>query len=97
MQEVLLPDFATAVLACHGGEAWRTLEPDRVVTSIAEGLQIAAGAAAQVEDEKRRIALDAIEQRGDILRGVVIARAFPELLGALVVVSERRTGDRGER
>ena len=96
MQEVLLPDFATAVLACHGGETWRTLEPDRVMTSIAEGLQIAAGAAAHVQDEKRRRAFDVVEQRRDVLRDVVISRAFPELLGTLVVVSERRAGDRGE-
>jgi len=30
-EEILLPDFAAAVLACHGGERRRAFEADRLV------------------------------------------------------------------
>ena len=36
------------------------------------------------------VAFDVPQQRGDVLAHVVIARAVPEVLGALVVVLERR-------
>jgi len=40
----------------------------------AEGLQVAPGAAAEVEEGERRISFDGRQQRSDVPRDVVIAR-----------------------
>src|SRR5262249_10873616 len=49
-EEILLPDLAAAVLARHGGEGGRALETDRLVAERAKRLQVAPGAAAEIED-----------------------------------------------
>jgi hypothetical protein len=41
----------------------------------------------------RRFTLDALQQRSDVLVDIVIARAFPEIFGALVVVTQREISD----
>jgi hypothetical protein len=58
-----------------------------------EGLEIAPGTAPQVEDREGRRRSDVPQQRRDVLRDVVAARAFPELIRAPVVVIERAGGD----
>ena len=39
------------------------------------------------------LAVDILQQRHDILADVVIARAFPEFFGTLIVVLQREAGD----
>src|SRR5438874_10482743 len=95
-QKVLLPHFATAVLARHCGERWRSLEAHRLVTQRAKGGEVAAGAAAEIEYAKRWHTADVPQQRLDVLLYIVVARALPELHGACVVVLERLRGDEGQ-
>ena len=52
-----------------------------------------AGPAAKIEYRERRLAIDVLQQRRDILADVVIARAFPEFFGALIVMLQREVGD----
>jgi hypothetical protein len=76
------------VFSCHTNEASRAVQTGRRVTARGEGAQVASGPAAEVEDAKGRVALDLAEQRVDVLRDVVVARAQPELLCVLFVVRE---------
>src|SRR6516164_6440859 len=41
----------------------------------------------------RRLTLDALQQRSDVLVDVMIARALPKILGVLVVVTQREISD----
>jgi hypothetical protein len=63
------------------------------VTERGERLEVASRPAAEIEDRERRVALDGSQQRFDVLADVVIARAFPEILGMPVVVFQREAGD----
>ena len=67
------------------------------MAQLGQGLEIAAGTAAQIEYRERRFALDVAQQGLDILADVVIARAFPECVGALAVAVERTGDDRRHR
>ena len=59
----------------HGHELGAAVEPDDHVAEIAEGYEIAPGAAAEVEDAIRRDTRDGSEQRLDVLADVVIPGA----------------------
>jgi hypothetical protein len=63
------------------------------VAERGERLEVASRPAAEIEDRERRVALDGSQQRFDVLADVVIARAFPEILGVPVVVFQREAGD----
>jgi hypothetical protein len=63
------------------------------VAELGERLEVAPGTAAQIEDRERWRAANRPQERRDILRDVVVARALPEILGALVVVLQRAPGD----
>jgi hypothetical protein len=63
------------------------------VTELGERLEVAPRPAAEIEDRERWVALDGAQQRFDVLADVVIARAFPEILGVPVVVFQREAGD----
>src|SRR4051794_7338816 len=91
-EQVLLPDLAAAVLARNRGQRRGTFKANNMVTELAEALEIAARAAAQVEQFERRGRLDMPQQGIDVLADVVVARAFPEGLCALLVVGQRRGG-----
>jgi hypothetical protein len=58
-----------------------------------EGLEVAARPAAEIEDAQRRPGLDVLEEGGDVLGDVVVARASPEIVGVLVVMRERLPGN----
>ncbi len=58
-----------------------------------ERAQVAPGTAAEVEQFERWRRLDVLQQRADVLADVVIARAFPEVPRALVVVRQCARGD----
>src|SRR5258706_9009835 len=92
-EQILPPHLAAAVLARHRGEALRSLQADRGMAGIGDRLQVPPGSPAQVENRERRFAFDVPKQRRDILAGVVIARALPEILRAAVVVIQRAGGD----
>jgi esterase/lipase superfamily enzyme len=59
------------------------------VVELLEGREVAPRAAAEVEDAIRSLAAEMLEQRVAILAHVVVARALPEALGVLVIVTER--------
>src|SRR5579862_7373447 len=93
LQEILLQDLAAAVCARHGGKARRALDADRDVAERRESPEVAAGAAAEIENGKGRHALDGLQQRVYVLAHVVVARAAPEFFRALVVMRQRETAD----
>jgi hypothetical protein len=93
LQEILLPDHAAAVGARHVDKAPCTVQPDDQMTEAGKGLQIAAWAAAEVEDREWHLASEVAQQRGDILTYVMVARPHAKLLGALVVMSQRLARD----
>src|SRR5256714_808461 len=94
LEKVLLPHFAAGMIARHRREALDSIDADRRMTQLGEGSKVAAGPAAEVENRERRAALDALQQSLDVLADVVIARTFPERIGAFLIVVER-TGDDG--
>src|SRR6266567_5154131 len=92
-EKVLLPNLAAAERACHRRKTRGPFKADRDMTELAKRLQIAPWSAAQVEDREGRFAFDGVEQRRDVLTDVVRARAFPERVGAFVVMLERARAD----
>src|SRR5579859_4538286 len=91
-----MEDLATREPSRHLDEAPRAVEAYDVVSEGAEVRQVSAGTAPQVEDPKRARAFDRAEERAVVLRDVVVAGAFPEGLGARVVVRQGASGDRLE-
>jgi urease beta subunit len=63
----------------HYGEARGALQTDRNVTEFGKHLEVAPGPATKIEYRERRLVIDVLQQRRDVLANVVIARAFPEL------------------
>ena len=59
-----------------------------------EGAQAAPRTASKIQQIEGRCGLDVVEQRFDVLADVVVARAFPVVSGALVVVRQRGSGMR---
>src|ERR1700674_5497620 len=82
LQEILLPNFAAAVGARHRGEVRGTLQADREMTKFGKRLKVASRSAAEIEYCEGRFALDVLQQRRGVLADVVVARSFPEILGA---------------
>jgi len=60
---------------------------------LREHFEVASRPAAKIEYRERRVTLDGLQQRLDVLVDVVIARAFPEIFGMLVVMFQREVGD----
>src|SRR6266550_5932645 len=95
LEKVLLPHFAAGMIARHRREALDSINADRRMAQLGESSQVAAGPAAQVEDREWRLAFDRSQQGLDVLADIVIARAFPECVGAFLIVVERTGDDRG--
>jgi len=93
LEEILLPHVAAAVGTCHYGKAGGAFQPYSEVTEFGKRLEVASRPAAKVEYRERRLTLDVLQQRRDVLADVVIARAFPEISGTLVVMFQREVGD----
>src|SRR6266446_4332954 len=89
LEEILLPHLAAALIACHRRKACGAFQADRNMIECREYLEVTPRPAAEIEDSEGRPALDGLQQRGNVLADVVIASAFPERFGALVVVVER--------
>jgi hypothetical protein len=77
----------------HGDEMLGAFQTDRIMASLGERLEVAPRPAAEVEDSKGRLALDALQQRFNVLADVVMARALPELFGTLIVVLKCKEAD----
>jgi hypothetical protein len=63
------------------------------VAEFGEDLKVASRAAAKIEYSERPFTLDVVQDRCDVLADVVVARAFPEILGMPVVEIQRHVGD----
>ena len=75
--EILVPDLAAGVLPGDPHELGGAIEADGFMAQIAETAQIAAGAAADIENAVRRRPLDGAQQGSDVLADVVIGGAVP--------------------
>src|SRR6516162_7704167 len=87
LEEILLPYFAAAISACHGGELRGAFQ------TYCDVAEFGPRPAAKIEYRKRPFALDVLQHRCDVLADVVIASAFPEIFGVLVVVTQREISD----
>lgn len=85
-QEVLFPDFTTTVGACHLGESTGAFQSCYVVAQGKKGSQITPWTTTEVKDAERRLALDAIEQRSNVLADIMATGALPEGFCILVVM-----------
>src|SRR6516162_5054468 len=93
LEEILLPYFAAAISACHGGELRGAFQAYCDVAEFGKDLKVTPRPAAKIKYRIRRLTLDALQQRSDVLVDVVIARAFPKIFGVLVVVTQREITD----
>ena len=64
-----------------------------MVAQRLEGVQVAPGPAAEIQQVKWRWPGYVLQQRRDVLADVVVARAFPVALGVLLVVRQGARGD----
>src|ERR1700750_2701448 len=78
LEEILLPYFAPAMGARHCGEVRGAFQTYRDVTRFGKHLEVAPRPATKIEYRERRLAIDVLQQRRDVLADIVIARAFPE-------------------
>ncbi len=96
-QEILVPDFASTLLACHGNEFSGTVDADGAVAPGGEGGQIPTWAAAQIEDVKGRaagrIGGDVTQQCVDVLADIMVAGSGTKGLGVGLIVGEGAGGD----
>ena len=90
LQKILVPYCAAAVLLRQLDETLRSIETDGFMPKIAKDLQVSPGTAAEVEDAKRSGAVQSLQERIAVLADIVIARAFPETLGVLIIM--RKSG-----
>jgi len=93
LEEILLPYFATAISACHGRELRGPFQTYCDVAEFGEDFKVTPGSAAKIEYCKRPFTLDVLQHRCDVLANVVMASAFPEIFGILVVTVHRQVGD----
>jgi len=95
-EEVLAEDLAAGGAAGHLHEPGAAVEPDHFVAEHAERGEVAAGAAAEIEQSERRRALDRGEQCVAVLCDVVVGSPGLERLRGPLVVGEGPGGDRGQ-
>jgi hypothetical protein len=79
--------------ACHCGKMHGAFQTDRDVTLFGKHLEVAPWSAAKIEYRERRLTLDMLQQRLNVLADAVIARAFPEIFGTLVIMFQREVSD----
>src|SRR6516165_8190444 len=93
LEKILLPYLAAAVGTRHCSELRGTFQTYGNVTEFGKHLEITSGPAAKIEYRERRLTLDVLQQRRDVLADVVIARTFPEIFSALIVLFQREVRD----
>jgi hypothetical protein len=77
----------------HFGQCRRPFKTDNPMPALRECLQVAPRATSDVEDREGCRGPDVPQQRIDVLSHIVIARAFPESLGATLVMVEGSGND----
>ena len=92
-EEILLQHVAAAVGARHRGQPLRALKTGGVVAEFLESFEVTTWTAPEVEQLKRRGCLNVVQQRGDVLTHVMIARALPELVCVMLIMRQRPCGD----
>src|ERR1700753_571028 len=85
IQEVLPPYFAARCITRHGHEVLAAIEANHPMALCRVGIESSPGPAAEIEDGEWWRDFDMLQQRRDVLRDVVIASAFPKILGVRVV------------
>src|SRR5215831_5474019 len=93
LQKILLPHVTTGRLASHCHERRRAFQSDCAVPEPRERRQVSPGPAPEVEDRERCWSDDMLQQRGNVLTYVVVARALPKILRTFTVVRERALGE----
>src|SRR5664279_3102508 len=93
LEEILLPYFAAAMDACHCRKMLGAFQTDGDVTLFGKYLEVAPWSAAKIEYRERWLTLDILQHRLNVLADAVIARAFPEFFGPLIVVLKCEVGD----
>ena len=93
LEEILLPYVAAATGACHCGKMHGAFQTNGDVTLFGKHFEVAPWSAAKIEYRERRLTVNMLQQHINVLADVVIARAFPEFFGTLVVVLKREVGD----
>jgi hypothetical protein len=89
LEEILLPDFAATISARHSDKVPSAFQTYRDMAEFGEDLKVTPRAAAKIEYRQTPFTLDVLQHRCDVLANVVIASAFPELFGVLVVIVQR--------
>ena len=74
-EEVLMQHLAVRRGARHRDKLDRAVQTDRLVAERGERTQVPAGPAAEIENDVGWLALDCLEQGGDVLADVVIGGA----------------------
>jgi len=77
----------------HRGEAYGAVQTHRAVTEVDKGLEIASWSATKIQYREGWLALDILQQRRYILADVVVAGAFPEIIGCTVILFEGKVDD----
>src|SRR4029077_17292893 len=78
------------MLARHGNESPRAVEPYGFVPQGSKVIEIAAGSATQIKDRIRRVALYRIEECSVILADIVVSRTVPESLCEPIIIRDCR-------
>src|SRR3984957_13464700 len=86
LEKILLPHFAAAVSAGHVGEMCSAFPTDRAAPDFGNHLEVSPRPAAKIKYCETWLTLDVLQHRRDVLADIVIARACPELFGALVIM-----------
>ena len=86
LEKVLLPNFTATVVARQLDKTLCSFESDCFVSQFFESLEVPSGPTAEVENSKRSLADEMLNQRVAILTDVVIFCALPKTFGILVVV-----------
>src|SRR5690606_18671133 len=73
----------------HLDKTRRAIQANGRMAHLSQGQKIPPRTAPEIQDLQRRLALDVAQQRRDVLRDIVIARAFPESLGVALVMAPR--------
>src|ERR1700720_1735307 len=84
------------MLARHGNESPRAVEPYGFVPQGSKVIEIAAGSATQIKDRIRRVALYRIEECSVILADIVVSRTVPESLCEPIIIRDRRLAEAPE-
>ena len=85
-EKVLMPHFTTAVFAGELDEAFGSFQSDGLMARVTKNFQIPTRPTTEIEDSESTLTMKLFQQRIAILIHIVIACAFPETVGVLVVV-----------